>query len=730
MKKIIFLLPLLAILLAANINAATAASIGFKDTDSTSKTIIEGQNVDFWVNVVSNKGSFSVNYINLIETQSNTFVKSFEANKINVDGNYFYKEYNTGNLNPGKYSIFVSSTDSQNTDVNTIDLIVNAEDGTQPPVEPPQQNKAPVLVLKANGAVVGDNTVINVNLDQTLRFDLSASTDADGDALKYGWAYAPVGQIIPSNIDAISSISLPYFFNQPVGNYQVKFVVEDSKGARDEILIGVNVTQSPIQPPVQPPVEPPVEPPVISGVVLGDLDYDGDVDFADFVIFQTHFGSRPGDINWNHETDFNEDNEVNFPDHITLVKNFGKSTGLSVRFLADGNDVNSISVKEKESFRFDIIAKDKNGNLLPFTVQSDISIIQNEISISGNTDYNTVEHPQTSKLARVRVSATDGKNKIQRTFEINVADVNRAPELPSEISVQDSNKISAIDYGNILTLTATDADSDIVEMKFKGNLPKGASVINNQFVWNIRANQGKDTPYEFTFELNDGVSKTERVVRVNVENTAWPLDNLPETSKPEAVLSTHTFGLEGNTANIRVSALNSLDRQDYKNELEYRYDFGDGNGWQSWQRDVTQSTLTKGYDSKFFGLNGFAYVNIKLQVRDLNGEESEVVVKQVEIMGGKIPGETFVPQAVQPPVQPPVQPGQLPNNNPVLSVLRNGVAAGNQIVINEGEALTLILQGSDPDNDILRFDAMNMPAGSNFNTNVFSWTPSNTQNGA
>ena len=186
MKKIIFLLPLLAILLAANINAATAASIGFKDTDSTSKTIIEGQNVDFWVNVVSNKGSFSVNYINLIETQSNTFVKSFEANKINVDGNYFYKEYNTGNLNPGKYSIFVSSTDSQNTDVNTIDLIVNAEDGTQPPVEPPQQNKAPVLVLKANGAVVGDNTVINVNLDQTLSFDLSASTDADGDVLKYG----------------------------------------------------------------------------------------------------------------------------------------------------------------------------------------------------------------------------------------------------------------------------------------------------------------------------------------------------------------------------------------------------------------------------------------------------------------------------------------------------------------------------------------------------------------
>ena len=81
-------------------------------------------------------------------------------------------------------------------------------------------------------------------------------------------------------------------------------------------------------------------------------------------------------------------------------------------------------------------------------------------------------------------------------------------------------------------------------------------------------------------------------------------------------------------------------------------------------------------------------------------------------------------------VQPPVQPGQLPNNNPVLSVLRNGVAAGNQIVINEGEALTLVLQGSDPDNDVLRFDAMNMPAGSNFNTNVFSWTPSNTQNGA
>ena len=56
------------------------------------------------------------------------------------------------------------------------------------------------------------------------------------------------------------------------------------------------------------------------GIVAGDIDFDGDVDFEDFLQFSQRFGS--GRRAWSRG-DFNCDSEVDFTDFLALSANFG-----------------------------------------------------------------------------------------------------------------------------------------------------------------------------------------------------------------------------------------------------------------------------------------------------------------------------------------------------------------------------------------------------------------------
>ena len=62
------------------------------------------------------------------------------------------------------------------------------------------------------------------------------------------------------------------------------------------------------------------------------------------------------------------------------------------------------------------------------------------------------------------------------------------------------------------------------------------------------------------------------------------------------------------------------------------------------------------------------------------------------------------------------------NTAPVLAT----IAAAN---VNEGQPLTIILNGSDADNDPLTYSAENLPAGATLNGNTFNWTPTLAQAG-
>jgi len=62
----------------------------------------------------------------------------------------------------------------------------------------------------------------------------------------------------------------------------------------------------------------------IPGGVVGDLDGNGEVGFADFLVFVGGFGAQVGDGNFVSRMDFNADGTVNFPDFLAFVAVFGQ----------------------------------------------------------------------------------------------------------------------------------------------------------------------------------------------------------------------------------------------------------------------------------------------------------------------------------------------------------------------------------------------------------------------
>jgi lysophospholipase L1-like esterase len=60
--------------------------------------------------------------------------------------------------------------------------------------------------------------------------------------------------------------------------------------------------------------------------IQGDLNGDGRVDGMDLILFGRHFGSFPGDRNWDENADFNNDAKIDGTDLAVLASNFGRST--------------------------------------------------------------------------------------------------------------------------------------------------------------------------------------------------------------------------------------------------------------------------------------------------------------------------------------------------------------------------------------------------------------------
>lgn len=59
--------------------------------------------------------------------------------------------------------------------------------------------------------------------------------------------------------------------------------------------------------------------------IKGDVNGDRYVNFYDGIVAGTAFASKPGDPNWNSNTDLKEDNAINYIDVLELAQNFDES---------------------------------------------------------------------------------------------------------------------------------------------------------------------------------------------------------------------------------------------------------------------------------------------------------------------------------------------------------------------------------------------------------------------
>ena len=57
---------------------------------------------------------------------------------------------------------------------------------------------------------------------------------------------------------------------------------------------------------------------------VGDINADGGVNFADFVLFAGTFGKSPSEEGYSQRSDLNGNGEINFQDFVIFAKRFGE----------------------------------------------------------------------------------------------------------------------------------------------------------------------------------------------------------------------------------------------------------------------------------------------------------------------------------------------------------------------------------------------------------------------
>ncbi len=539
--------------------------------------------------------------------------------------------------------------------------------------------------------------------------------------------------------------------------------------------------------------------------------------------------------------------------NLKVIKPANRAPEITVR--RDSNTVTSTSVLENSELVLDLSAVDVDSDIYHGAITFRLENAPAGMKLENNKilykpDFNVVQHPAREKEFVIKIIASDVISENKVDFKITIVDVNRLPNLVTPgaaVRIEESRYVGAELRGNTITfdvVNENDPDNDNVVISVD-NLPKGARIENNKFIWKIRKNQGTikeigqpEIPYELAFKVSDGFSAAEKKVKIFIVDTAAPFypGLFNQLTAPEVILSLMSVEPLQDGIKVTVRGLNSVDKQNFNDELEYNFDWDDGAST-GFKKNIEESTAVHvyKYDMKF------GTPKLKLQVRDEDGMTGEasydfdfrgvIILKEAgqPIVIGQQPSQPATPLGPTPsptPTTPTPTPGvnqapavsnipdqtviagqnfndinldsfvndadntdnqitwsvsgaallsvnidanriarisypnnfvgsetlvftakdpsgasgsdnvvfrvnavvQVVNNNPVMSVKRNNIVVSS-VTINENENLVLSLEGSDADNDQLRFEATNLPSGSAFNNNLFSWTPSNTQGG-
>jgi hypothetical protein len=274
-----------------------------------------------------------------------------------------------------------------------------------------------------------------------------------------------------------------------------------------------------------------------------------------------------------------------------------------------------------------------------------------------------------------QLTVNDGKETSEPDIiNIIVKSVNHPPVLNS-IGAKTVNEINLLEF----TVTASDPDNDLLIIS-ANNLPAGATFDAGTGKFSWVPNYTQSGNYRVQFSVTDnGVppASKEEIVTITVGNVNRPpvLDPIGNKTIKEGELLEFTLNAsdpdDGDALVFSASNLPSGATFDVASKL-FRW--------------IPTYDQAGNYTVRFI-------------VSD-NGTPQESDTEEMSISVGNV------------------------NRPPVLNPI------GCRTVV-EGQTLTIVLTGSDPDNDALTYSASNLPPGATFDpaTQTFTWTPTYDQTG-
>ena len=157
----------------------------------------------------------------------------------------------------------------------------------------------------------------------------------------------------------------------------------------------------------------------------------------------------------------------------------------------------------------------------------------------------------------VKIVASDGYHSETKFVNVKVNDVNRKPEFSkiNNAEVAEGQELR-------LELKASDPDNDAVRFSAR-NMPEGAELRDNLFIWKPDFNVVNGTEKEFTadFVVSDGINENEQKAKITVLNV---------NQAPKIVdFSDNLIAVKGKPILFYVNAADSDG-----DELTYEWDFG------------------------------------------------------------------------------------------------------------------------------------------------------------
>lgn len=412
----------------------------------------------------------------------------------------------------------------------------------------------------------------------------------------------------------------------------------------------------------------------------------------------------------------------------------------------------TVNIKENEKLEFWIKAGDEDEDVLTYHWEFDHQPLISESSGEYNFDY------ESSGEHSLKVTVSDGINEASEEWTINVADVNRQPEIDHLPVTVNEGELVVLDFPEY------DLDGDSLVYTYQALLDEGGR-------WQTGYDEAGE--YELTVTANDGEYSVEEVVKITVIDVdRAPALELPEKLevKEEEELSWFIVSedLDGDEISLKVEGLPEeaiFDEEEQTVTWTPEYDYIKRKGGlisnvlNSFRLErflLKQKTLpltvtscgkelctTKETKLVVYNVNRAPeFTNTTENLTFAEGERIELKVEAVDpdedIVHyqfssplGKRTGrwETDYEDAGSYDIDVSASDGQLKrtltlllevtskNREPALKI------KDDQLVVNEGEELRFEVKADDPDEDNLTLWLKDFPLGAAFNEGTFSWTP-------